>query len=86
MNTELQAAISGVITLVLGNYIKQHVDKKWVATLALVIGVILNAVYAQLTGGTLASALAPGLAGGATAISIHEVISNALAGVFKPKP
>ena len=86
MNESLQAALTGVIALVLGEKIKVLADKKWVATLVLVLSVILNVIYAQLTGGTLVSALAPGLAGGATAITAHEVLKHLIGGIFTPKP
>ena len=86
MNTELQSAITGIVVLILGEKLKGLVDKKWVATLALVLGLILNTVYAQLTGGTMASALTPGLAGGATAITLHEVLKHLIGGLLKPKP
>ena len=85
MNESLQAALTGVIALVLGEKVKQLVDKKWVATLVLVLSVILNVIYVQLTGGTLASALSPGLAGGATAITAHEILKHLIGGIFVKK-
>ena len=83
MNTEIQIAVSGIVTLLLGEKLKTVADKRWIAGLALVMGIILNAIYASLTGGTLASALAPGLAAGGAAISVHEGFSKFLGGLLK---